>query len=55
MLDDCINWMKEGKQRGMTLEQMQATELPQTWREWGWQFIPKERWVKTLYQGLTEE
>ncbi|WKC40418.1 MBL fold metallo-hydrolase [Shewanella algae] len=55
MLDDCINWMKEGKQRGMTLEQMQATELPQAWREWGWQFIPKERWVKTLYQGLTEE
>ncbi|QSX38581.1 MBL fold metallo-hydrolase [Shewanella sedimentimangrovi] len=53
MLDDCITWMQQGLASGNSLEQMKATPLPQKWQAWGWQFIPAERWVDTLYQGLS--
>ncbi|MDF0534288.1 MBL fold metallo-hydrolase [Shewanella sp. A32] len=52
MLDDCINWMLDGKRSSKTLDEMLATPLPERWQNWGWNFIPKERWVRTLYNGL---
>ncbi|MCL1075137.1 MBL fold metallo-hydrolase [Shewanella dokdonensis] len=52
MLDDCINWMQDGKRVNKTVAEMLATPLPERWQNWGWNFIPKERWIRTLYQGL---
>lgn len=52
MLDDCINWMQDGKAANKTLAEMLATPLPKRWQDWGWNFIPKERWIRTLYDGV---
>jgi glyoxylase-like metal-dependent hydrolase (beta-lactamase superfamily II) len=41
--------MAEGK----SLEEIQAAELP-GYEEWSWNFIPTERWIKTIYDGYSE-
>ncbi|QSX31340.1 MBL fold metallo-hydrolase [Shewanella cyperi] len=53
MLDECIAWMQQGLASGKSFEQMKATPLPPKWQAWGWQFVSAERWVDTLYQGLS--
>ncbi|WP_180961028.1 MBL fold metallo-hydrolase [Shewanella sp. GutCb] len=52
MLDASINWMKDQKASGLTLDQLKATGMPEKWKDWSWKFISEEQWIETLYQGL---
>ncbi|WP_180961228.1 MBL fold metallo-hydrolase [Shewanella sp. GutDb-MelDb] len=52
MLDVSINWMKDQKASGLTLDQLKATGMPEKWKDWSWKFISEEQWIETLYQGL---
>ncbi|PKH56130.1 MBL fold metallo-hydrolase [Shewanella sp. Choline-02u-19] len=52
MLDASINWMKDQKASGLTLDQLKATGMPEKWKDWSWIFISEEQWIETLYQGL---
>ena len=40
---------------GKTLEQIQATGLPDQWKEWGSGFIKTNLWIETIYNSLTKK
>ncbi|MCL1058697.1 MBL fold metallo-hydrolase [Shewanella gelidimarina] len=52
MLDASINWMKDQKASGLTLDQLKASGMPEKWKDWSWKFISEDKWIETLYQGL---
>ena len=54
MLDDSIGWMKAELQAGKSLEKIKAQGVPEKWKDWSWQFISADKWIETLYLGLTQ-
>lgn len=54
MLDDSINWMESKLMAGMSLEAIQAEELPHKLKSWQWTFISEKKWIDTLYNGLSK-
>jgi cyclase len=44
--------VREAKANGMSLEQMKASRIMQSWEEMGKGFISEDRWIETLYPFL---
>lgn len=51
MLQVTAKEIKARKEAGMTMEEAVAKGLDSKWDSWSWNFIPTERWIKTLYRG----
>ncbi|MCM2681104.1 MBL fold metallo-hydrolase [Echinimonas agarilytica] len=52
MIDQSISWMEHQKSKKLSLEQIQSGDKPDWFAQWSWNFIPTERWVTTLYEGI---
>jgi cyclase len=53
MLLSTTDTVRTAMAEGKTLEDIQAAGLP-GFEEWSWNFIPTERWIKTIYDGYSE-
>ncbi|WJG08984.1 MBL fold metallo-hydrolase [Aliiglaciecola sp. LCG003] len=42
--------VKQHKINGMTVDDIVDAGLDEQWKDWAWQFISEEKWIKTLYQ-----
>ncbi len=45
--------VRDGIAGGKTLEEIKAAGLPDKWSGWGKGFVNTERWLETLYKGLS--
>ncbi|MEZ9235520.1 MBL fold metallo-hydrolase [Shewanella sp. 10N.286.52.A9] len=52
MLDENILWMEKELTEGKTLAQVQASGVPEKWKDWSWGFITEKKWIDTLYKDL---
>lgn len=52
MLEQTSQQVRTWKKRGKTLEDVLALGVDEKWKSWSWNFIPEERWLTTLYNGL---
>jgi glyoxylase-like metal-dependent hydrolase (beta-lactamase superfamily II) len=55
MLVETAAIVQKGIAARKTLEQLQATGLPEQWKEWGSGFIDTKTWIETLYNSLTKK
>lgn len=53
MLVETTGLVKIAIAGGKTLDQVKAAGLPEKWKGWGTGFINTERWLETLYRGLS--
>ncbi len=52
MLAETLRIVGRKKQKGETLEAIQAEGLPAKWDSWGRGFIKTDRWIETIFQSL---
>lgn len=55
MLDASILWMQTQLANNKSLEMIKKQGFPDQWKEWGLFFISEEKWITTLYQGLSPQ
>lgn len=55
MLDDSIMWMQTQLASNKSLEMIQQQGFPEQWKEWGLFFVSEEKWIETLYRGLSPQ
>lgn len=53
MLVETTGMVRERMKAGKTLDQVKAEGLPAKWESWGKGFVNTDRWLQTLYQGLS--
>jgi len=51
MIDATKQEVQQMQQQGFTVEQAVKQGLSAQWKNWSWDFITEERWIRTLYQG----
>lgn len=51
MIKQTAAYVKEGKDKGLSLESMLTAGLASQWKSWDWNFITEEKWITTLYKG----
>lgn len=52
MLRESLERVAAARDRGLTVEQVQAEGMPARWEGWGDGFIDTERWLATVYESL---
>ena len=52
MLVSTIDYVKNEKNAGMSLAQIQGEGLPKKWESWGQGFIKADNWIAFIYQSL---
>lgn len=53
MLDDCVALVQAALKKKMTLEQMKQQKVLAKYDQLGWQFIPTDFFIETVYHDLT--
>ncbi|MCL1126451.1 MBL fold metallo-hydrolase [Shewanella surugensis] len=53
MLDDSILWMQTQLANNKSLDMIKKQGFPTQWKQWGLFFISEDKWIETLYQGLS--
>jgi cyclase len=54
MLTETTAIVRQKMNAGKTLEQVKAEGLPDEWKSWDGGFIRTDRWLETLYRGLSQ-
>lgn len=55
MIEASIELVEARMAAGMSAEKIAELGMPDEYADWSWGFISTERWLATLYRGLTEE
>ena len=53
MLDETINIINGKKERGLSIEEIQAEGLPAKYESWGSGFIGSDQWIESVYKSLS--
>lgn len=52
MLDETIAAVRTALAAGKSRDEIVAAGVPEAWKDWGWQFVPAERWLETVHDSL---
>lgn len=52
MLKDTTKAVEMGKNKGLSLEQIQKQGLDKKWQSWAWKFVSTETWIALVYGSL---
>ena len=55
MIEASIEVVEARMAQGMSAQEIVDAGMPEEYASWSWGFIPTDRWLSTLYRGLTEE
>lgn len=55
MIEVSIEVVEGRMEAGMSAQEIADAGMPDEYAAWSWGFIPTERWLATMYRGLTEE
>lgn len=50
MIYDTYTYVQDLKKQGLTEDQVVEKGLEPKWKDWAWQFITEERWIRTVYK-----
>ena len=53
MLEETTRYIRKKIDAGESQESIVAAGLPEKWKSWSWNFVPTEKWIKTIYKSYT--
>ncbi|MFB6368160.1 MAG: MBL fold metallo-hydrolase [Gemmatimonadota bacterium] len=53
MLTETAAFVRKRMETGASLEEIQAEGLPAEWKGWASDFIPEDRWIRTIYDSYS--
>ena len=54
MLSETTAFIRKGVKDGLSLDELKSRGVPGVWKDWGWEFVPEQRWVEIVYNSYSK-